>query len=155
MAMRLRIPEWAAGTTVKVNGKALEATAGPGSYLTITRNWKSGDRIEMTMPMKLRVEKMPDDRQQQAFLYGPVVLAGDLGSGGLDQKMIVGPNAPRIRDMPTEVPTFRASSEDPTSWIKPADSALSFHTSGQTKDVNLVPLNSVFGKRYSVYWQVS
>ncbi len=67
----LRIPEWAAGTTVKINGKTLEATGAPGSYLTLNRNWKTGDRIEMTMPMRLRVEKMPDDRQQQAFLYGP------------------------------------------------------------------------------------
>jgi hypothetical protein len=57
---------------------------------------------------------MPDDRQQQAFLSGPVVLAGDFGASGLDEKMIVGPNAPRMRDMPTEVPIFRASSADPT-----------------------------------------
>jgi uncharacterized protein len=155
MPIRLRIPEWAAGTTVKINGKPLEATASPGSYLTITRNWKSGDRIEMTMPMRLRVEKMPDDRSQQAFLYGPVVLAGDLGSSGLHEKLIIGPNAPRMRDMPMEVPTFRASSADPASWIKPADGPLSFRTSGQTTDVSLIPIETVFGKRYSVYWQVS
>lgn len=153
--IRLRIPEWAAGTTVKINGKPLEATAGPGSYLTITRNWKSGDRIEMNMPMRLRVEKMPDDRQQQAFLYGPVVLAGDLGSSGLEEKMIVGPNAPRMRDMPMEVPTFHASNADPASWIKPADGPLAFHTSGQAKDVSLIPINTIFGKRYSVYWQAT
>ena len=155
MAVRLRIPEWAAGTSVKINGKALEAVGAPGSYLAITRNWKSGDRIEMTMPMRLRIDAMPDDRQQQAFLYGPVVLAGDLGNAGLDQNMIVGPNAPRLQRMPMEVPTFRASNADPSSWIKPANGPLSFRTSGQQKDVDLVPLNSIFGKRYSVYWQVS
>ncbi len=155
LAVRLRIPEWAAGTTVKINGKALEASASPGSYLTLNRTWKTGDRIEMTMPMRLRVEKMPDDRQQQAFLYGPVVLGGDLGASGLDEKLIVGPNAPRMRDMPMEVPTFRASNAEPSSWIKPGDAPLSFRTDGQAKDVSLVPLNSIFGKRYSVYWQVS
>ena len=154
-AVRLRIPEWAAGTTVKINGKTLEATGAPGSYLTLNRHWKTGDRIEMTMPMKLRVEKMPDDRQQQAFLYGPVVLAGDLGASGLDGTLIVGPNAPRMRDRPIEVPVFRASAADPSSWIKPVDAPLAFRTSGQGTDVSLVPLNSIFGKRYSVYWQVS
>jgi DUF1680 family protein len=155
MLVRLRIPEWAAGTAVKINGKAVEATAGPGSYLTLNRSWKTGDRIEMTMPMKLRVEKMPDNRQQQAFLYGPVVLAGDLGASGLNGSLIVGPNAPRMRDMPIEVPIFRSSGADPTSWIKPTDTPLSFRTTGQATNVSLVPLNSIFGKRYSVYWQVS
>jgi DUF1680 family protein len=154
-AMYLRIPEWAAGASVRINGKLLEATGAPGSYLTIARNWKSGDRIEMTMPMRLRVETMPDDRQQQAFLYGPVVLAGDLGNAGLEEKMIVGPNAPRLQQLPMEVPTFRASDADPSSWIKAGNGPLSFRTSGQAKDVDLVPLNSIFGKRYSVYLQVS
>ena len=50
--------------------RALEASASAGSYLALTRTWKTGDRIEMTMPMRLRVEAMPDDPKQQAFLYG-------------------------------------------------------------------------------------
>ncbi|SPF41726.1 conserved hypothetical protein [Candidatus Sulfopaludibacter sp. SbA4] len=169
MAMRLRIPAWLdSAPTVKVNGKPLEASADPGSYLTISRTWKKGDRVEMALPMSLKVEAMPDQPQTQAFLYGPLVLAGDLGSEGLTERMIIGPNAPRISrgnfqprpDAPPpvpaiEIPTFRAAGADPAAWIKPADKALTFRTSGQQKDVTLAPINSVFGKRYSVYWQVS
>lgn len=152
-AIRLRIPEWAAGASVKINGKALEASASPGSYLALTRTWKNGDRIEMTLPMHVHVEAMPDDPRQQAFLYGPLVLAGDLGSEGLTDQMITGPNAPQMRRAPKiEVPEFHG---DPRSFVKPGDKALAFRTSGQPKDVALEPINSIFGKRYNVYWTVS
>jgi DUF1680 family protein len=109
----------------------------------------------MELPMRLTVESMPDDRKMQAFLYGPLVLAGDLGSEGLKPEYIVGPNAPQMRRAGTiEVPSFRAASADPSSWIKPGDRPLTFHTTGQAKDVTLVPINSIFDKRYSVYWPV-
>ena len=156
LVMRLRIPEWvASGASVKINGKALEAYAAPSSYLTVSRTWKKGDRIEMTLPMRLRVESMPDDQHMQALLYGPIVLAGDLGADGLTEQLTVGPNAPRLQRLPMEVPTFRAKNQDPSSWIKPADKPLAFRTEGQAKDVSLLPLNSIFEKRYSVYWQVT
>ena len=159
LAIRLRIPSWLeSGPTVKINGKALDATAAPGSYLTLARTWKSGDRIEMELPMHLLVESMPDDRTMQAFLYGPLVLAGDLGAYGLTQDLTVGPrvNGPPLRRAPAlTIPALRASSPDPSAWIKPADKPLTFRTAGQATDVTLVPLNSVFGRRYSVYWQVS
>jgi hypothetical protein len=44
---------------------------------------------------------------------------------------------------------------DPASWIKRDDKPLTFRTTNQAKDVTLQPLNSIFDKRYSVYWQVS
>ena len=162
-----------AAPSVKVNGKVLDASAAPGSYLVLKRAWKAGDRIEMELPMHLRVEAMPDDPSMQAFLYGPLVLAGDLGGEGLTEAHIIGPNlrvgAPNTEQFgsplgPTnttppvpeiEIPTFRASGADPSSWIKPADGPLTFRTTGQKKDVTLVPLNSLFDRRYSVYWQVS
>ena len=155
MAMKLRIPAWTRSAGVKVNGREIDVTPTPGSYLTLTRSWKAGDRVEMTLPMHLSAEAMPDDPKTQAFLYGPIVLAGDLGSEGLTEQMIVGPNAPRPQRLPIEVPTFKAASAEPSSWIKPAAGPLTFRTTGQSKDVALAPLNSIFGKRYSVYWQVS
>jgi hypothetical protein len=100
------------------------------------------------------------------------VLAGDLGGEGLTEAHIIGPNlrvgAPNTEQFGSplgpanttppvpgiEVPTFRASGADPSSWIKPADEPLTFRTTGQKKDVTLVPLNSLFDRRYSVYWQV-
>jgi uncharacterized protein len=173
MAVRLRIPGWLQSSpTVKLNGKILDASATPGSYLTLTRAWKAGDKLEMRLPMHLHVEAMPDDSHTQAFLYGPLVLAGDLGAEGLTEAHIIGPNlrvgapipeqngsplgpvnrTPPVPDL--EIPSFKASGSDLNSWIKPADKPLTFRTSGQRKDVTLVPLNSLYDKRYSVYWEV-
>ena len=118
MAMRLRIPSWLrSGPMVKVNGKPLDATAAPGSYLTLSRTWKNGDRVEMELPMHLSVETMPDEHSTQAFLYGLLVLAGDLGGEGLTQ-------ASRGR---------RSRVLDQTGRGKP----LAFRTSGHAKDVTL------------------
>jgi DUF1680 family protein len=156
LPVHLRIPSWlASAPTVKLNGKALEATASPGSYLTLTRTWKKGDRVEMELPMRLHIESMPDDPKLQAILYGPLVLAGDLGAEGLTEQLITGPMGPRVQALPIEVPTFRAATADPASWIKPGDKPLTFRTTGQPKDVTLVPLNALFDKRYSVYWEVA
>ncbi len=155
-AIRLRIPEWISGGSVKINGRPVDALASPGSYLALSRTWKSGDRIEMSMPMSLRAESMPDDPRQQAFLFGPLVLAGDLGSEGLTEALMVGPNVPPVRKAPQlEIPTFHTTGRDLSSWIKTGDGPLSFRTTGQARDVALSPINSIFGKRYSVYWQVS
>jgi DUF1680 family protein len=174
MAIRVRIPGWLrSAPTVKLNGKAIDASAAPGSYLTLNRLWKAGDRLELDLPMHLSVEPMPDDPRMQAFLYGPLVLAGDLGGAGLTEAHITGPNlrvgAPNTEQygsplgpqssaapIPSmEIPTFHSSSSDPGAWIKPADQPLEFRTAGQRTDVSLVPLNRLFDRRYSVYWQVT
>jgi uncharacterized protein len=174
MAIRLRIPGWLqSAPSVKINGTVTTASAEPGSYLTLNREWRAGDKIEMRLPMDLRAEALPDDPRLQAFLYGPLVLAGDLGAEGLTEAHISGPNlrvgapdveqngsplGPTNRTPPVpdlEIPTFRASSRDPGAWIKGGNGPLAFRTAGQKKDVELIPLNSLLGRRYAVYWQVS
>jgi uncharacterized protein len=174
MAVRLRIPGWLQRPpVVKINGKPLEASATPGSYLALNRVWQAGDKVEMELPMHLHMEAMPDDPTLQAFLYGPLVLAGDLGAEGLTEAHISGPNfrvgAPNVEQngsplapvnqtppiAPVEIPTFKAAGPDPSAWIKPTDKPYVFKTVGQAKDVTLTPINALFDRRYSVYWQVS
>ncbi|MEN6311320.1 MAG: glycoside hydrolase family 127 protein, partial [Acidobacteriota bacterium] len=80
LTLRLRMPGWIAdGGSVKVNGRTLEAYASPSSYLSVKRVWKTGDRIELALPMRLRLERLPDRMGTAAILYGPIVLAGELG----------------------------------------------------------------------------
>ena len=77
-------------------------------------------------------------------------LGGGRVPGGALSPLPLPPPAPEI-----SIPTLRAANDDPNSWIKPGDHPLIFTTVGQAKDVTLVSLNSIFDKRYSVYWQVS
>ncbi len=172
--VRVRIPGWLQTTaTVKLNGKVLEAGAAAGGYLTLNRVWKVGDEVELRFPMHLHVESMPDDPHRQAILYGPLVLAGDLGGEGLTEANIIGANlrvgAPGVEQFGSalgaspstpavpqiEVPTLRSLREEVSAWIKSDNKPLTFRTTGQKTNVSLVPLNTLFDRRYNVYWEVS
>jgi DUF1680 family protein len=155
--LRIRIPWWvAAGGGVKINGRRLEGFSSPSSYLSIRRVWKSGDRVEVDLPMELRLERLPDDPLTFAVLYGPLVLAGRLGGGeGLTPDKVYGRYGPEGE--PAPVPKFESRDGVPLSdWIRPvAGQPLTFRTSGagQPDDVTLVPFYRLFGERYSIYWE--
>jgi len=73
--LRLRVPSWAtAGFTVAVNGVAQQVSADPGSYLTLRRDWRRGDRVTVLAPYRLRVERASDDPSVQSLFHGPVLL---------------------------------------------------------------------------------
>ncbi|SDR58225.1 hypothetical protein SAMN05519103_06051 [Rhizobiales bacterium GAS113] len=77
-ALRFRIPGWAKDASVVLNGARLDVPASPGEWAVIEREWTSGDRVELELPMALRA--VPIDAQhphRAAILYGPVVLAQD------------------------------------------------------------------------------
>ncbi|MDO0931073.1 glycoside hydrolase family 127 protein [Streptomyces sp. DG2A-72] len=73
--LRLRVPSWAArGFRVTVNGEAVSGTPTAGSYFTVSRTWRGGDTVRVTLPFRLRVEKALDDPSLQTLFYGPVNL---------------------------------------------------------------------------------
>ncbi|HVJ00919.1 MAG TPA: glycoside hydrolase family 127 protein [Sphingomonas sp.] len=74
----LRLPGWCDAPALRVNGKPMPVDRA-GGYARVTRRWKAGDRIELDLPMRVRVEPTPDDPRTIAYLHGPVVLAADLG----------------------------------------------------------------------------
>jgi uncharacterized protein len=63
------------GFAVSVNGARQRVTATPGRYVTIDRQWRTGDRIEITMPLAFRAEPTIDDPTVQSIFYGPTLLA--------------------------------------------------------------------------------
>jgi DUF1680 family protein len=72
-AVNLRIPAWAAGASVAVNGKSAQAKA--GGFARVLRQWKTGDHIDLELPMKARLETVdPQHVDTVALLVGPVVL---------------------------------------------------------------------------------
>ncbi len=72
-AVNLRIPAWAEGASVAVNGKREAATA--GSFAHLQRQWKDGDRVDLELPMKTRLEAVdPKHSDTVALMVGPLVL---------------------------------------------------------------------------------
>jgi DUF1680 family protein len=75
-ALRLRIPAWSAGReiAIRVNGEAVSTRAERG-FATIRRQWRDGDRIDMTMPLPLRLEPVDSEHPGTvALMRGPLVL---------------------------------------------------------------------------------
>lgn len=163
-ALRVRVPYWVGrGGSASLNGHALDAYAAPSSYLVLDRTWRDGDRLAVAMPMALHAQPMPDDAGIQALMYGPLVLAGRLGTTGLTSDVIrAAPTKPRTvpeyASDPVSAPSFVAGAGDLSSWItrrSAAGAPLEFRTVGQATDVTLVPLNTVIDERYAVYWKVA
>ncbi|WP_158845959.1 beta-L-arabinofuranosidase domain-containing protein [Saccharothrix deserti] len=73
--LHLRVPGWArSGFRVEVNGERVPRDAVAGSYFTLSRTWRSGDTVSVSIPFKLRVERALDDPATQTLFYGPVNL---------------------------------------------------------------------------------
>jgi uncharacterized protein len=88
----LRVPAWAGSKSkVTVNGNAVDTTLTPGTWASIDRTWKDGDRVELSLDMPLRLTPI-DDRHPQivALLYGPVALfAIEPGAKIITQKQLL------------------------------------------------------------------
>ncbi len=142
--LKVRKPYWAMqGVSLKLNGKALEAETDTPGFLSISRTWEAGDRLEIAMPFSLRTEAMPDNPNRLAVLYGPLVLAGDLG-------VLEDGNAERTET----VPTLIRENTTPETWLEPAGEPNTFRMKeGVGKgDIRLRPLYGLYDRRYTVYW---
>jgi hypothetical protein len=147
--LALRRPSWAGdGFAVKVNGKSVMALAGPGSYVELKRTWRSGDTVSLVLPKKLHVEELADNERSAALMWGPLVLAGDLG--------------PERRGGPTESPALVTADKPVTEWLQPMRDSLGVFrtvgvgrgTDGQTSEVDFVPFYRLHRRTYSVYWDL-
>lgn len=73
--IQIRVPGWARkGFQVAVNGQTISTPAVPGSYLSVSRTWKQGDTVTISMPFALRTERALDRPEVQALMWGPLLL---------------------------------------------------------------------------------
>lgn len=152
LGINLRIPYWVQGGSVKINGTTLPAFGSASSYLRLNRVWKTGDKIELSLPMGLHLDRMPDDESTQAVMYGPLVLAGRFEA--VTREMTYSGSQPKREDG-FKVPEIAADPSNPASWVEAdAKQELTFRAVGQARPLTLVPLNRVIHERYAVYWKV-
>lgn len=163
LALNIRHPAWCNRLEVTVNGGAPSSDLAAGSYLTIDREWRDGDRIELRLPMTLRTETLPGDASRVAFLYGPLVLAGNLGRDGIDFKPAEYADngkdvrGPRVPEEPAAVPGLVSNRADLLAHVRAvAGKSLTFATSGigRPNDVTLVPLFRIVDESFTIYWQL-
>ena len=158
--LQVRRPAWCDGMTVSVNGRAWEAAASADGYVPVRREWRRGDVVELRLPMRLRAEPLPGAPDHVAFAYGPIVLAGRLGTEG------VTPSAQIIRNeresgtmlnVAVEVPVLVGDPRRLVAQLRPvAGEPLTFETVGlgRPREVRLGPYHRLAHERYALYWKV-
>jgi DUF1680 family protein len=131
MAVRVRLPGWLAGPGLAwVNGEPLAGPLAPGTWLVIERLWRPGDRVDVSLPMALALNRTPDRPGVQAVTYGPVVLSG--GYGGVESMPM-----PRLTsESVTRIPGRR----------------LRFAATAGGHRVELIPIARMHHQHYNVYW---
>ena len=167
--LKLRYPGWVAKgrMQVLVNGKPVKVAAMPGTYISLQRQWRKGDRVDIRIPMTTTLEQMPDKTDYYAVLHGPIVLAAKTQLFA-DEKLNFVADDSRMGHIaqgpacPLEAaPVFVSDTRHFASKIKPvAGQALTFTApdliQGNGADkLRLIPFFRLHDSRYMLYWPYS
>jgi uncharacterized protein len=134
MTLHFRIPGWAEGAEISVNGTRQKSLAIPGKFAAIHREWKAGDRVELELPLKMRLESIDAQHTDTvALLRGPLVL------------MAVKPELKSALPRPTRAQLLAARRVSQTEWQ--ADAA--------NGSVALLPFTRLGSRPYTTYLKVS
>ena len=163
--LKLRYPGWAnrGGLKVKINGKEEKITSSPGSYISINRRWKNGDKVSLELPMRTTVEEIPDKSGFAAVLHGPIVLAAKLDTTDLKGLFADGSRMGHVasgRLVPLQdEPLLVGTINDLADKIKPVKGQpLTFTASdliypAKYQDLKLIPFYKLHDARYIIYWK--
>ncbi|HTW47259.1 MAG TPA: beta-L-arabinofuranosidase domain-containing protein [Acidobacteriaceae bacterium] len=132
--LHFRIPEWAQGAEIFVNGARQPGLAVPGQFAAVRRTWKTDDRVELELPLKMRLEAIdPRHSETVALLRGPIVL--------MAVKEREDTPLPRI----TRQQLLAAARVSERQW----------QAGSASGPVRLMPFTSVGDQPYTTYLQVS
>ena len=175
--LAVRRPHWAGdGFKVSVNGQAValpeQTAAGEGrsqyrltendvsSFVEVKRVWKKGDVVEIALPKSFGLQPVPDNPRRAALMWGPLVLAGDLGPEPPERAEE--PDAQRPMPNPPKVPVFVAAEQPVASWLMPSEAG-HFRTNGVGRDpdaaaaahdMDFQPFFRLHRRAYSTYWDL-
>ncbi len=164
--LKIRYPIWVqkGGLKISVNGEIQNIEAEPGAYANISRKWKSGDHVEILLPMETRVEELPGKPEYQSLFYGPVLLAAKIDTRHMDGLYADDSRGGHIAHgklySSKEIPLFVSDRDQSLPHIKPvAGKPLTFSASemiytANFKNTELIPFFRLHDARYIIYWQV-
>ena len=159
--LKVRHPQWAKTLTALLNDEPLNLGSAPGSYASLSREWQDGDTLTLRFDIALSVEELRATPHQQALLYGPIVLAGDLGRSGMegvddyvaDQNIyahLPRPPIPLVIDEAGLLSRVERVGGDSLRFQLRAQDDATY----QTVVVPLLPYSRAHHHRYAVYWSV-
>jgi DUF1680 family protein len=162
--VHFRYPSWVAREKMKlsINGKEQQLTKDSASYVRIKRKWKTGDRINLTLPMHTQAEFLPDQSDWVSFVHGPVVLAAATGNNDMTGLKADGSRMGHIASGPLmsldEAPLIVSSKAALVKGlVKSKKGPLIFQAPSlihqqKYKDLDLVPFYKLHDTRYTIYW---
>ncbi|WP_202842850.1 glycoside hydrolase family 127 protein [Luteimonas saliphila] len=165
-ALRLRHPGWLHGAlVVTINGERWPLSSAPGSFASIARTWRDGDQVGIELPMRTRIEDLPDGSDWVALMHGPLMLAARTGVEDLDgliaddgrgSHIAPGPYQPldRAPMLVGERDTLAARIE-PVEGEPLAFTAGALIRPGEFARLRLEPLSRVHDARYMAYWRTA
>jgi DUF1680 family protein len=164
--LKIRRPCWL-GSTMEVflNGKNIKVKTGLDGYISIDRLWRSGDVVEINLPMTISASFLPDHSNYLAFSYGPIVLAADMGKESQNGQTAGSERMGHIAEgtlLPLDkAPLIVAEKNALNSGIILKDSltlsfsARSLINQAKYRSLTLVPFFTLSNKRYEIYWPYS
>ena len=160
----VRRPYWVGdGYAVRVNGAAVPVGAS-AKYVEVNRTWRTGDTIEVALPKTLRLERTPDMPQRAAIMWGPLVLASDLGPEPPRGRRGADEEADSSGRSGTVVPVFVAEGQPLEKWLQPVSGEPGHYrtvnvgrepnAAGAAHEVDLVPFYLLHQRTYATYWDL-
>src|SRR5690606_30265666 len=158
LGLRVRHPWWCREVVVTINGKRRIVSRKPSSYIAIERQWRSGDVVEVHLPMHLHAEALPGEPNLVAALFGPIVLVGRMGTHGLSPgaDLIVNERlSGTMLNDPTSVPAFVGTPAQFIDSFERRDDRLQFVVNGFEggRSVEFMPYYRLAHERYNLYWK--
>jgi DUF1680 family protein len=160
VTLRVRCPGWAAAPVqFAINGRPVPGVGQPGTYAALNYLWRKGDRVTFTIPLAVRTEPMVGAPDQVAFLYGPAVLAGDLGPEPATADIPYSHNQrANLEAAPVPVPVLARVGgplESVLRRIPGRELAFEAAVAGSAGPIVFRPFWVLNFDRYSVYWKVA
>lgn len=160
VGINIRYPAWAKEMNLRINGKVQKIKNTAGSYLLLSRLWKVGDVVEVNFSMDLQMQACNDNAAKVALMYGPIVLAGKMGTAQMNAPAPYS-NPALYNDyytykfnVPNNIQTsLELKQHTLTQTIEPvANEPLTFKT--KKEGIILKPLYDIHRERYVVYWDL-
>jgi len=127
--------------------------------VTIARDWKDGDTVDIGLPMSLRTETLPGDDRVVAVFDGPIVLAGELGTEGMPEGGTFAEDQKKYAAWPDPpAPVLVGDAASILAALQPIPGEpLTFRTRGigRPHDVTFEPFYRLHHQRYAIYWPLT